>query len=319
MDPLRSPESIRSYFIEQIKDYAIFATDTKGLIATWNTGCERIKGYPEAEIIGQFYGILHPDEYQQAGLPQRELELALKNGSYESEDWRKRKDDSLFWASVTLTPIFSAGGEHIGYTKITGNITKQKELQDQLAQRQEEALEQKNNELQITNRDLENFIYSASHDLKSPILNIEGLPKALERQLNGTVSQPETIGKIYEMLYNSVNRFKSTIGDFTQVARISKESTEDVAYIPVAEVLREVLSDLHPQLEEAGAQIAVKLDRESVQFSRKNLKSILYNLLSNAVKYRSPDRQLCVKIDSQVQEDYLELVVEDNGLGIDMR
>ncbi len=173
--------------------------------------------------------------------------------------------------------------------------------------------------MQITNRDLENFIYSASHDLKSPILNIEGLPKALERQLNGTVSQPETIGKIYEMLYNSVNRFKSTIGDFTQVARISKESTEDVAYIPVAEVLREVLSDLHPQLEEAGAQIAVKLDRESVQFSRKNLKSILYNLLSNAVKYRSPDRQLCVKIDSQVQEDYLELVVEDNGLGIDMR
>jgi signal transduction histidine kinase len=155
--------------------------------------------------------------------------------------------------------------------------------------------------------------------LKSPILNIEGLLKALERQFNGGGSQPETVGKIYEMLYSSVNRFKSTIGDLTQVARISKESTEDVAYIPVAEVLEEVLLDLQPQLEEAGAQVAVKLAAEGVQFSRKNVKSILHNLLSNAVKYRSPDRQLRVRVASQVQQDYLELVVEDNGLGIDMR
>jgi signal transduction histidine kinase len=141
----------------------------------------------------------------------------------------------------------------------------------------------------------------------------------LERQFDGSVSQPETVGKIYEMLYNSVNRFKSTIGDLTQVARISKESTEDVAYIPVAEVLEEVLLDLQPQLEEAGAQIVVKVAAERVQFSRKNVKSILHNLLSNAIKYRSPDRQLRVSISSQVQEDCVELVVEDNGLGIDMR
>jgi hypothetical protein len=103
------------------------------------------------------------------------------------------------------------------------------------------------------------------------------------------------------------------------VARINKASTEDVAYIPVAEVLGQVLLDLQPQLEEVGAQVAVEVDGESVQFSRKSLKSILYNLLSNAAKYRSPDRQLRVKVASQVQEDYLMLVVEDNELGIDMR
>jgi PAS domain S-box-containing protein len=189
-----------------------------------------------------------------------------------------------------------------------------------------EEIQASNEELGVTNghltrinSDLDNFVYTASHDLKAPILNIEGLLKALERQINGTASQSETVGKIYELLYSSVNRFKSTIGDLTQVARISKESTEDVAYIPVAEVLSEVLLDLQPQLEEAGAQIAVKLDGESVRFSRKNLKSILYNLLSNAVKYRSSDRPLRVSIDCKVQEDYLELVVTDNGLGMDMR
>ena len=109
MDPLNPWESINSYFIEQIKDYAVFATDPKGIITAWNSGAERLKGYTEEEIVGQFYGILHPYEYQNAGMPEKELEAALKDGSYENEDWRKRKDDSLFWASVTLTPIFDDG------------------------------------------------------------------------------------------------------------------------------------------------------------------------------------------------------------------
>jgi signal transduction histidine kinase len=91
-----------------------------------------------------------------------------------------------------------------------------------------------------------------------------------------------------------------------------------VAYITVKEVLKEVLEDLEPQIQEAGAQIALKLDGEAVQFSRKNLKSILYNLLSNAVKYRSPNQQLLVRFACYKQEDYLVLVVEDNGLGMDM-
>ncbi len=176
-----------------------------------------------------------------------------------------------------------------------------------------------NGQLTRTNQDLDNFVYTASHDLKAPILNIEGLLKALERQLNGNPGSPATVGKIYELLYSSVNRFKSTIGDLTEVARISKESTEDVAYIPVRAVLEEVLEDLAPQIQEAGARIDVHLDGEAVQFSRRNLKSVLYNLLSNAVKYRAPDRPLRVRITCQQQTDYLVLVVADNGLGMDMR
>jgi PAS domain S-box-containing protein len=318
MDSLRSPESIHSYFIEQIKDYAIFTIDTKGFITAWNKGAERIKGYSEAEIIGQFYGILHPDEHQQAGMPQRELELALQNGSYETEGWRKRKDGSLFWATVTLTPIFSDEGEHIGYTKITGNITKQKELQDKLAQRQEQALEQKNTELQITNRDLENFIYTASHDLKAPIINIEGLLKALHKCLGSQLLEQERVQQIYRLLQESVDRFKETIGDLTEVSRIDKESLEDIAPIDPGEVLHQVQLDLAPQIAEAKARIEIKLDCPSIHFSRKNLKSILYNLLSNAVKYRAPDRTLLIRISCRPEDDHQVLCVEDNGLGMDM-
>lgn len=177
-----SAERINSYFIEQVKDYAIFAMDTKGIITTWNKGCEHIKGYKEEEAVDHFYGMLHPDEYQQAGRPVQEMEIAMQKGSYEVEDWRKRKDNSLFWASVTLTPIFSADGQHIGFTKVTGNITKQKELQDKLAERQQEALEHKNQQLQRTNQDLENFIYTASHDLRLHISNIEALIGILKKE-----------------------------------------------------------------------------------------------------------------------------------------
>lgn len=77
MNFTHSAENLESYFIEQIKDYAIFAMDTKGIINTWNKGCERIKGYTPEEAIGQFYGMLYPDEYQQA-VPTRNWEQLYK-------------------------------------------------------------------------------------------------------------------------------------------------------------------------------------------------------------------------------------------------
>ena len=211
MDQLYSAESLNSYFIDQVKDYAIFATDSKGIITTWNKGCERIKGYTEEEALGQFYGMLHPYEYQENGFPQKELELALKNGSYESEDWRKRKDDSLFWATVTLTPIFDEKGQHIGFTKVTGDNTKIKELQDKLAERQQDVLTHKNEELHKVNLDLDNFIYTASHDLRAPITNIEALMSLLKEELIEANCLSAGTEEILERVISSVHRFKRTI------------------------------------------------------------------------------------------------------------
>jgi len=176
-----------------------------------------------------------------------------------------------------------------------------------------------NEDLDRTNKDLDNFVYTASHDLKAPILNVEGLLKALEKQLDAQTRQQESVRQIYGLLYASVNRFKSTIGDLTEVARISKESTEDVVRIAVAAMLEEVLQDLAPQLREAGTRVDTRLDCPEFDFSRKNLKSVLYNLVGNAVKYRSPDRPSLVRITCRTQGNYYMLTVEDNGLGMDMR
>ncbi|WP_299824837.1 PAS domain S-box protein [uncultured Pontibacter sp.] len=97
--------------------------DTTGIITTWNMGVQNLKGYEADEFIGEYYGMLFPEEYQKAGLPEQELKLALKDGVYEAKNWRRRKDGSLFWASVKLTTIY-ADGKHIGYTKITGELNR---------------------------------------------------------------------------------------------------------------------------------------------------------------------------------------------------
>ncbi|GAA4435302.1 hypothetical protein GCM10023188_27210 [Pontibacter saemangeumensis] len=321
MDPIRSPESINSFFINQIKGYAIFATDTEGIITAWNKGAERLKGYSEEEIVGRFYGILHPYEYQQSGVPEQELKLALENGIFEKEDWRKRKDDSLFWAKVMLTPIFSVDGQHIGFTKITGDISQQKELQDRLAERQQNALENKNKELRKINLDLDNFIYTASHDLRSPITNIEALMEILKGELQETNCLSADTEEVLERVLASVGRFKRTVEDLTEISRLENGIHENPSdeILNVKEVYEEIIADLDDPIKHKLCFVQTDFQVHQLKFSKKNFRSVLYNLISNAVKYRSPKRDCIVRIYTRLEEPYVVLSVQDNGLGINKR
>jgi PAS domain S-box-containing protein len=314
-------ENIKSFFIDQVKGYAIFATDKQGIITTWNKGAERLKGYSEAEIIGQYYGILHPDSYQQAGKPQEEIKSALEHGAYETEDWRKRKDGSLFWATVTLTPIFTDDGQHIGFTKITGDITKQKELQDKLAERQQEALERKNEELHKINLDLDNFIYTASHDLRSPITNIEALMHLLKEELIESNSLTDETEEVLYRVVNSVNRFKQTIEDLTAISRVHKNLSESPGgeIINVKEVYEDIMADLGYPAKHGICFIQTDFEVYQLKFSKKNFRSILYNLLSNAIKYQAPERPCILNIHTRLEGTYVVLSVKDNGLGMNER
>jgi PAS domain S-box-containing protein len=234
--------------------------------------------------------------------------------------------------SIRAIPLLEEDGKIREWVGVHTEVTQQREAEEAL-QRLSQALAASNEELRAsnqelsrsnlqltrTNDDLDNFVYAASHDLKAPILNIEGLLKTLDRQLSPQTRQNPVVGQIYALLYGSVERFKTTIADLTQVARIGKEGEEDISAIALSEVLGEVLKDLAPQIEETGARIETQLDCRAVHFSRKNLKSVLYNLLSNAVKYRSPDRPLRVDITCGPEGTHQVLTVADNGLGMDMR
>lgn len=133
-------ESVQRYrrLIEAVVDYAIFQLDVEGNIISWNPGAERIKGYKAEDIIGQHFSRFYTREDREAGVPARALMTASRDGKYEAEGRRCRRDGSEFFASVVIDPIRDEKGSLIGYVKITRDITERVEAQKKLSEAQEQ-------------------------------------------------------------------------------------------------------------------------------------------------------------------------------------
>jgi PAS domain S-box-containing protein len=115
--------------LEAVTDYAIYMLDSAGVVTSWNPGAQRFKGYQASEIIGRHFSRFYTAEDQRAGLPARALETSAREGKFESEGWRVRKDGSRFWAHVVIDPIREPSGKLIGFAKITRDITDQRDAQ----------------------------------------------------------------------------------------------------------------------------------------------------------------------------------------------
>lgn len=118
--------------VQGVKDCAIYMLDTDGIITNWNTGAEAIKGYSADEIVGKHVSVFYTDEDRRAGAPSTALTTALTKGKYETDAWRVRKDGSLFWANVLLDPIFDENDVHVGFAKITRDVTEKRKSAQEL-------------------------------------------------------------------------------------------------------------------------------------------------------------------------------------------
>jgi PAS domain S-box-containing protein len=119
--------------VEAVQDYAIFMLDPLGNIKTWNAGAQRIKQYAASEIIGKHFSIFYPEEDKRHQKPQWELEVAAKEGRFEDEGWRIRKDGSRFWANVIITALRDKSGKLVGFGKVTRDFTERMEVKEALA------------------------------------------------------------------------------------------------------------------------------------------------------------------------------------------
>ncbi|MEP7002386.1 MAG: PAS domain S-box protein, partial [bacterium] len=126
---LRESEEGFRFLVEGVKEYAIIRLDTTGRVVTWNEGAMRIKGYRPSEIIGRSYAQFYPAEDRAAHKPERQLEVAARDGRFEDEGWRVRQDGSQFWANVLLTARRDERGELIGFAKLTRDLTEQRAAQ----------------------------------------------------------------------------------------------------------------------------------------------------------------------------------------------
>jgi PAS domain S-box-containing protein len=124
--------------VEGVVDYAIFHLNPNGIISTWNSGAQRIKGYAPDEIIGSHFSKLYTEEDQAAGIPDEALATARREGKYETEGWRARKDGTRFWASVVIDAIRNDKGELLGFAKVTRDITERMQTQRALRETQEQ-------------------------------------------------------------------------------------------------------------------------------------------------------------------------------------
>ena len=117
--------------VDSVKEYAIFVLDPEGYVLTWNAGAQAIKGYSREEIIGQHFSKFYPQEAIDSGWPGRELMLAEKEGRFADEGWRIKKDGTVFWASVIITPLRNPDNSLCGFAKVTRDMTERRQWDEQ--------------------------------------------------------------------------------------------------------------------------------------------------------------------------------------------
>ncbi len=222
----------------------------------------------------------------------------------------------LAYFQFVYQPLTDTEGQVTAIVVVVTDVSARVLSRRQLAQANEE-LRAANEQLIHTNTDLDNFIYTASHDLKAPIANIEGLLLLLRKQLPTAAQQVGLVPRVLGMMQESVERFQLTITQLTDLTRLQQVRTEPAQEVALAAVVEAVRLDLAPLVEVTGAQLTVDVSAcATVQFAPQHLRSIIYNLLSNAIKYRHPDRVPQVQLRCHVAENATVLEIADNGLGL---
>jgi PAS domain S-box-containing protein len=170
--------------VEGVTDYAIFQLDPTGLVASWNPGAERIKGYTRDEIVGQHFSAFYTDEDVKTKLPERALRTAAEIGKYDAEGWRVRKDGSKFWASVVIDAIYDEQGRISGFAKITRDITERREAQLLLKATQEQLAASQKMEA------IGQLSGGIAHDFNNLLMVVIGNLETVQRQAAKQPSNP---------------------------------------------------------------------------------------------------------------------------------
>jgi PAS domain S-box-containing protein len=314
--------------------------DGKNLsISTTNKAWEKVLQYSEADIVGssfEDYVFNHGIDIKESlgraistndKIMVHEMQMVCKNGDirwfswifvFKNGNWyangrdiTKRRE-----AEEALSKINEELEQRVQErTSQLKSINDFLENEIKLRQQAEDSLRKSNEQLIKTNADLDNFVYTASHDLKLPIANMEGLIRNLTEELKGVHNAD--IDMLIDMLGRSTNQLSNTVGDLLQIIRLQKEKNLEVEEVDCLSIFEEIIESIKDLVNESKASISHDFrDCFKLRFPKANLKSIFYNLLTNAIKYRSPERppQIFIKLVA-INNEFM-LSVKDNGLGI---
>lgn len=307
---LRESEERFRLLVQGVKDYAIFMLDPEGRVATWNEGAQRIKGYTAEEIIGRHFSTFYQEEAVASQFPQYELEVATREGRFEDEGWRVRKDGSLFWANVVITALRDSTGELVGFAKVTRDLTeRQKAQQRALADARRVA------ETEAANRTKTEFLTAVSHELRTPLNAIGGYTDLLSMEIPGTLN--ETQQQYVQRVRSAQQLLLSLVNDLLNYTRVEGGRLEyDIGPVQIAPMLTEIGAMVEPQARTRNIVLEIgETDDQAVAWAdAARVQQILLNLLSNAVKFTPAGGT--VTMACSTTPEHVRISVTDTGPGI---
>ena len=278
-------------------DDAIVSKDLDGIITSWNKGAERLFGYTPAEAIGQpVAALLIPEDRQDE---ENNILARLRRGERVDhfETVRRRKDGKLVDVSLTISPVRNAQGGIIGASKVARDISERKRVES---------------DLRRANQDLEQFAFSASHDLQEPLRSIKIYSELLANRYGDGLD--EEAKEFVRYLRSGANRMESLVRDLLSYTQLTK-GDEPAEMANAAAAFDVALSNLAGAISETGAEVSAE-PLPYLPVHATHLQQLFQNLVGNAIKYRSPERPPVVRVTAERQGRHWLFAVTDNGIGI---
>jgi PAS domain S-box-containing protein len=296
---LRESEEKFRLLVEGVKDYAIFMLDRDGYVMSWNQGAERLKGYSADEIIGNHFSQFYAHDDIQKGVPAESLALARRQGRYETEGWRFRKDGSRFWANVLITPLLDSTNRFKGFAKLTRDMTEHKAVQAKL---------QESERLAAIGTTAAVF----AHEIGNPLNAISTSLQLVQHQL-AVKDHDAWIGESLKTVLQEVYHLGSLLDDFRSLARPYQL---DLAPTHMAQVVGELMAAHAVDYLERGIVVEQDFPRDlpMVLADSRRVKQALLNLCKNAVEAMPQGGTLTLR--GRHADGLVSLEITDTGAGI---
>lgn len=315
-EALLSSEERYHKMIAEVQDYAIILLSRNGEIENWNAGAERIKGYSAKEAIGRNFRIFYLPEDRARKLPEQLIGEATSNGKAVHEGWRIRKDGTRFWGSIVITALHGSDGSIIGFSKVTRDLTEKKVADDKIRDYAKA--------LEVTNKELEQFAYVASHDLQEPLRKIQTFTEVIAENIR----DEQLVNRYLEKIKSSSARMAQLVRAVLDYSRVPDDVTR--APVELRKVIKEVLSEMELVIDERGAKIKTST-LPMIQADETQMHQLFSNLIGNALKFchRQPEitissglvdkKEIDAPPDWFHAEEYYQILVADNGIGFDQQ
>jgi PAS domain S-box-containing protein len=307
-ETLRLSEARFRLLIQGVRDYGIFMLDPEGRVASWNEGAQRINGYTASEILGNHFSIFYPETVAHTQ-PDYELEMAARDGRFEDEGWRVRKDGSQFWSNVIITAMRDTTGRLIGFSKVTRDLTERRALQERAIEDARRVAE-----AEAANKTKSTFLASMSHELRTPLNAIGGYADLLLFGIGGDLIPEQR--EYLDRLRRSQQHLLGIINDLLNFSRMEAgRITYDMQLMSLGRVIQAVLPMVEPQAAQRGIDMRVDETPDyHAMGDPSKVEQVLLNLLSNAIKFT--DRGGSIVIEQFVLDDSAGIRVTDTGIGI---